>query len=343
MPRARPRDAEKQRADLVATAVEAFQEATGVPARVVRPTPDGPGGGILVQIGEEKPFLAVCKPTLTPTTLGPALAEIRKLPQHGVLIARHVSPPMAGRLRDHDVPFLDTAGNAYVRTPRLLILVTGRKPPGKTPNEQPVKAFRATGLKVVFALLCRPELVAAPYREIAEAAGVALGAVTPVFRDLERLGFLRVTRARGRGLERQAELTDAWVEGYLRDLRPRLHPRRFRVARPRWWETEDWTGLEVWLGGEPAAALLTKRLIPQDAILYDGNGFAALARRIRPAKDERGNLEVLDKFWNFEVPPAGPHPRLAPPLLVYADLVGTGDARNLEASEAIRERFLARA
>jgi len=65
---------------------------------------------------------------------------------------------------------------------------------------------------VVFALLCRPDLVAAPYRKIAEAAGVALGAVTPVFRDLGRLGFLRVTKARGRRLERQAELLDAWVE-----------------------------------------------------------------------------------------------------------------------------------
>ncbi len=342
MPRPRPRDAEKQRTDLVATAVRAFQEATGVPARAMQPPPDRDGADILVRIGEEEPFLAVCKPTLTPTTLGPALAEIRKLPQHGVLVARHVTPPMAERLRNYDVPFLDTAGNAYVRTPRLLILVSGRKPPGKTPNEQPVRAFRATGLKVVFVLLCRPELVAAPYRKIAEAAGVALGAVTPVFRDLERLGFLRVTKARGRGLERQAELLDAWVEGYLRDLRPRLHPRRFRVARPRWWEDEDWAELAVWLGGEPAAALLTKRLIPQDAVLYDGDGFAELARRIRPARDERGNLEVLDKFWNFEVLPAGPHhPRLAPPLLVYADLVATGDARNLEAAEVIRERFLA--
>ncbi len=342
MPRARPRDAEKQRTDLVATAVRAFQEATGVPARAMQP-PDRDGADILVRIGEEEPFLAVCKPTLTPTTLGPALAEVRKHPQHGVLIARHVTPPMAERLRDQGVPFLDTAGNAYVRAPRMFILVTGRRPPAKAPAEQPVKAFRATGLKVVFALLCRPELVAAPYREIAEAAGVALGAVTPVFRDLERLGFLRVTKARGRGLERQAELLDAWVEGYLRDLRPRLHPRRFRVARPRWWEAEDLTGLGVCLGGEPAAALLTNRLIPQDAVLYDGNGFTELARRIRPAKDERGNLEVLDRFWNFDVREILPGRQVAPPLLVYADLVATGDARNLEAAEVIRERFLARA
>lgn len=343
MPRVRPEGAEAQRVGLLTTAVEAFREATGVPARVVSPVPGGVSEGVWVQIGEGEPFRAVCKPTLTPTTLGPALAELRRFPGRGVLVARHVTPPMAERLRDHGVPFLDTAGNAYLRTPHLLLFVTGRKPPGKPPNEQPIRAFRAAGLKVVFALLCRPDLVAAPYRNIAQAAGVALGVITPVFRDLERLGFLRTTKARGRSLERTTELQDAWVEGYLRDLRPRLHPRRFRVARARWWEAEDWTGVEAWLGGEPAAALLTKRLIPQDAVLYEGGGFAPLARRIRPAKDERGNLEVLDKFWNFEIPPPGPHPRLAPPLLVYADLVATGDARNLEAAEAIRERFLARA
>lgn len=33
---------------------------------------------------------------------------------------------------------------------------------------------------------------------------------------------------------------------------------------------------------------------------------------------------------------------LTPPLLIYADLVATADARNIETAQIIRERFLAK-
>jgi hypothetical protein len=39
-------------------------------------------------------------------------------------------------------------------------------------------------------VLCRPQLAEGTYRDIARAAGVALGAVGPVVRDLETRGFL---------------------------------------------------------------------------------------------------------------------------------------------------------
>ena len=54
----------------------------------------------------------------------------------------------------------------------------------------------------------------------------------------------------------------------------------------------------------------------------------------------RGNLEVLQKFWRFEVPRLVGRIPHAPPLLIYADLMATGDARNLETAKLLRERFL---
>ena len=61
-----------------------------------------------------------------------------------------------------------------------------------------------------------------------------------------------------------------------------------------------------------------------------------LPRKVRAIKDEHGNLEVLQKFWAFELPKADTQP----PLLVYADLIATGDAMNIETAQIIRERFL---
>ena len=98
----------------------------------------------------------------------------------------------------------------------------------------------------------------------------------------------------------------------------------------------------MWLGGEPAAAVLTKHIRPEVVTVYGDTYFAALARRIQPIKDEHGNLELLQKFWHFDVPRADKRYPLVPPLLVYADLVATADARNIETAQIIRERFLAK-
>jgi len=45
-------------------------------------------------------------------------------------------------------------------------------------------------MKIIFALLCKPELAGAACRQIGAAAQVALGAVGPVLEGLETRGFL---------------------------------------------------------------------------------------------------------------------------------------------------------
>ena len=54
--------------------------------------------------------------------------------------------------------------------------------------------------------------------------------------------------------------------------------------------------------------------------------------------DAEGNIEFRRRFWTF---PAE-EPRLTPTLLVYADLLATGDARCLETAQLLRGPLLAR-
>jgi len=328
--------------EITRAAAQAFKETTGFPATVTNDRvrlPQGQADAVIKLRGGQTLVVEV-KRTLTPATMGQALARVARLGGKGVLVTRHVTPPMAERLRELDVAFIDTAGNAYLKLPNVLIYVTGRKPAAQTPRETRVRALRPTGLKVIFALLCRPDLVDAPYRDIAAEAGVALGAVTWVFYDLRRLGYIRETKARGRVYENRIGLLDKWVGAYAAELRPKLKPRRYRTPNPDWWKKENLAALHVWLGGEPAAAILTKHLRPEVATIYGDTHFATLARAIHAVKDEHGNLEVLQKFWNFEAPPTDKKYPIVPPLLAYADLVATADARNLETAQIIRERFL---
>lgn len=323
-------------------ALEAFAAVTAMPATAVKEhvrLPEGVADATFEIAGGRK-FVVEVKRTLTQATMGQAAAQLARFRRPGVLVTTYVAPPMAERLKDHDIAFIDTVGNAYLRLPNLLIYVTGRKLNAPAPRETRVRALRPTGLKVIFALLCRPDLVNAPYREIAQAAGVALGTVNWVFYDLRRLGYIRETKARGRIYENQPALIDKWVEAYARELRPKLKPRRYRVANPDWWKTENLAALDIWLGGEPAAAVLTKHLRPEMITIYGDAHFATLAKTARALKDEHGKLEVLHKFWNFEVPRMDKRYPMVPPLLTYADLIATADARNLETAQIVRERFL---
>ena len=53
-----------------------------------------------------------------------------------------------------------------------------------------------------------------------------------------------------------------------------------------------------------------------------------------------GNVEVLKKFWAFDYP--WNYEGIAPPLLVYADLIATGNDRNIEAARTIYDKFILR-
>ncbi len=336
-------DNNTQEIQILREALWAFEETTARPATIVATELRLPQGvaDAEVLLDKEQQLIVEVKRTLTPTTLGPALAQLQRFGRPGLLVTRYVTPQMAERLKQMDVPFLDTAGNAYVRTPNMLIYVTGRKHLQLAPAERTIRAFRPTGLKVIFALLCVPELTRAPYRKIADEVGVALGTVGWTFYDLRRLGYFPLTRPKGGLIEKRDQLIDAWVEAYPQQLRPRLRPRRFRVKDFDWWKTGELTRLDMWLGQEPAAALLTRHLRPQIITVYGDTHFEALARKIRPLKDDHGNLEVLQKFWKFK--PAENRVEdypVVPPLLIYADLVATGDARNLETAKMIREQYL---
>jgi len=279
---------------------------------------------------------------LTPARLGPILAAIKRLPQPNLLVTPYVTPPMALRLRQAGVQFLDAEGNAYLDQddPRIFIWVTGNRPAKPKVGEKTLKVFHTAGLRVVFPLLCLPEteIERVTYRDLAKWAGVALGTVAKTMKELQYLGYLRKRKAH-LVLENKARLMEAWVDAYPRELRPLLEPRRFRTDKAEWWNDADWPHWGAWLGGEPAAALMTKHLRPQNATVYLAGGNAEIAKALRLAKEDQGNVELTKKFWFFDWE-SNRQTRLVPPLLVYADLVGTGEDRNLETAEIIMERYL---
>ena len=289
-------------------------------------------------------YLVEVKKGLRPAMLGAVLLQLQHLEKLGggpvLLVTDYVTPQLAETLRERGVAFLDTAGNAYINHPPLLIWVKGQRPAEKPKAEfMEGRAFQTTGLKVVFALLCQPELVHRPYRKIAPIAGVARGTVGWVMADLVQGGFIVKLRGQRR-LRNRRRLLDIWIEAYARVLWPKLMLGRYRAPARDWWERVNVQDYGLQLGAEPAAAELDKYLRPGIATFYGEKIPGRFIADHQLRTDPKGDVELRERFWNFEY--EWEWPALVPPVLIYADLLAVGDARCVEAAKRIYEVYLAR-
>ncbi len=289
--------------------------------------------------GQVIEFVAQVKRGLRPATLGAALLALERLGPDALLVTDYVTPQLADALRERGVAFLDAAGNAYVHRPPVLVWVKGQRPEEKLTPLTVGRAFQATGLQAVFALLCRPELVTQPYREIATLAGVAHGTVGVVMADLAQEGFVVALGEAGRRLRNRRRLLDIWMEAYARTLRPKLLLGRYQAPAGDWWEPLDVAAYEAQFGAEPAAAKLEHYLRPGITTLYAEKVPTRLLADHRLRTDPAGDVEIRKRFWIFNYP--WNHPDLVPPVLIYADLLATGDARCMEAAKRVYELYLA--
>lgn len=170
-----------------------------------------------------QPLIAVVKATIRTVTLLNVIAQLNRFHRLVIFVTRYVTPQLAETLKENDILFIDTAGNAYLQGTNTFVYITGCK------LTKTIRAFRAKGLKVIFTLLCRPEFVNAPYREIADKAGVALGTVTNVVKDFEQLGYLFRSNKKGLVLENKNKLIKLWAEAYPLELRPHLKPQNLQA------------------------------------------------------------------------------------------------------------------
>ena len=325
--------------EILDQALAALPRVAGLHGRTMEDRPQ-PCGDAIVEIETARrtyPFVAKIKNVRHFATIG-LVKEQLACAKRGVtplLVAPYMTRALAERCRELHLPFLDTAGNAYLEAPGLMVYITGEPRPPDIRGDARYRAFTTAGMKIVFVMLCQPHLAAATYRDIARAAGVALGAVGPVVRDLETRGFL--VQRHTKTVTNQQRLLEEWVARFAEILRPKLLRHRYQADRDRLLAL-DLRGHNGYWGGEVAGQRLTGYLTPEQFTLYAAGDEKPLLTRARMRLDPNGNTEILQTFWNL---PAGENfPDVVPPLLAYADLMATPDARNLETARLIYERFL---
>lgn len=321
-------------------ALEALKAQTGIDARVVR----GAQNKQLLQL--TTPATTICLEALVNVN---ALA-VQMLPFFGnklqgieqaVMVVERVNGDSAVELREKGIQFIDIAGNCYINQPPLYLFVKGNKVQGVTKAPAVNRVFKQTGLRVLYAMLCNPGFENETYRTIAAMTGVALGMVNWVFNDLNELGFLLETgtgRNKKVRLLNKEKLLERWVTAYAEQLRPKLFLGRYQGVEG-WWHKAQLNPEQALWGGEPAAEILTEYLKPEIITIYaDKENPAGVIIPNRLKKDPQGNVELVARFWQPET--IAPHKDMVHPVLVYADLMATGNQRNIEAARMIYDQYI---
>lgn len=318
-------------------ALDGFQKTTGLEADFHDYDYDDVGyPDTLIRIAYrdmELYFAVEVKLEITRATIGVLAHEFINFQEKGLLIARYVNPQIAELLREMNIPFIDTAGNAYINRPPFYVFIKGNKLAEEARPGPIQRAFRPAGLQVLYVLLCNPGMEDESLRGIAKAAGVALGTVNRVMKDLERMGYLIEMGRRGRRLVNKDNILNRWVTAYPEQLRLKQLQGRFKAINYDWWKEIDIKDFGAYWGGEIAATLLTKYLKPEIVTIYTKQPIGKLVLKNKLKKDPNGNVEILNVFWNFELNKINND--LVHPILVYADLMATGDIRNIETAGMI--------
>ncbi len=263
-----------------------------------------------------------------------------KTTEKTVLVTSYVSPEMAEQLKQNNIEFIDICGNIFINRPPVYLFVKGNKQIKRLKRASVVRAFKASGLKVIFTLLSLPGSEQKTFRELAELSNVSLGTINWTMKDLIELGYLIDTGKQGRKLVRKKELLERWVTAYPEQLKTKLYIKKYKSEDSRWWNEVRIDNYNALWGCEIAASKLVNYLTPAISTIYAKENYTKLLVQNKLRADESGNIEILNVFWNFENKSDSTVSETVPPVLIYADLLASGDTRNIETAEKIYNEYI---
>lgn len=256
-----------------------------------------------------------------------------------LLIGKYISPKVMDELAEMNINSLDCAGNCdirYTKNQSTIFFIKNKGEKNQHNKEKAYPIFQEAGIKVIFYILQYKDNTNKPYREIQQATGVSLGTIKNVFNTLIEKHFILVN-GNHRMLKNKKELFNMWVENYNMVLKPKLRLGRMTFRTPE--QRAKWQDMKLpegmYWGGESAAHIVDGYLIPGAFDIYTDIPMGHLMKTGSVSIDEQGEIYIYQKFWKWENTSI-----TVPPLLIYADLMGSGNSRCIEAAKRILDNEL---
>jgi len=294
----------------------------------------------IAKINNER-FIVDVKPEISQGNRGIVLQQLLETSREEnlpvLLITKYIPSLIAKSYVEKGINYIDAAGNCYIRQNGLFFVIEGKKIE-RLPKTNQARAFQEAGIKLIYCLLENPDNINKPFRELSQLAQIALGSVSTIFQELVELKFVLITKNK-KVLKNKPELLQRWVIAFNDVLRPKLLVKKMSFTNKAdytKWETLKLNAIPkktLW-GGECAAAILTQNLTPANYAIYTNDTWQSVGKSLKLIPDENGKVEILRLFCKTD------EERTVSPLLAYADLMGSGDSRNLETANLILDNEL---
>ena len=262
--------------------------------------------------------------------------KLQTLHEYFVVIAGYIPENIRIQLKEEGINYIDRVGNCFLRIGQHHLSSSGKKNRNRHLEEN--KLFTATQLRLIFHLLQLPDLINTNYREIAKTASVSLDIVSKTINGLKKKGWLVSIDEQRQRLVDKKDILDRWLSGFEELLKPKLTKGYYRFLDEEFlrnWKQIQFNKKDILWGGEPAAALLTYYLKPERFLVYSKLNNKELLKQLKLIPDENGKVEIRELFYkpeNFN------YLNTVSALLVYTDLMISGDSRNQETAKILYDR-----
>lgn len=267
----------------------------------------------------------------------PTLLDKKKAYGTFLIVAGRISQQLMTKLKNLRINYLESGGNAFVDTGDLFLLIEGKKGGLSLKRKH---LFTNASIKLLFYLMLKPELLKQTYREIADITNASLDNISKTIRTLKDNDYLIALKEGGYVFTNKEKLLERWIPEYGERLKPKLFMERYRFLKNEQWKEIPLDPQKTKWGGEPAADKMLGALRPEIFTLYTLESKQELIQRYHLIPDRKGNVYVYQAFWASQ---AFDHKEITPDLLIYADLLLSGSARNAEVAKTLidaRKEFI---
>lgn len=261
----------------------------------------------------------------------------------GVLVAaRHVPRGAAEEMIGAKINFVDEVGNVHVELGGRYNWTVYGLPAGERIGE--ARRMSPAQMQLLIQWVTHPESVNWPVRQLEGAAGVSKSAIAQARVQMGGMGV--VERSGGEYRLGAGDLVgEQVIRGYGAILRPKLFGGRFRaaekspealLARLR----KQKAGVRYAVTGGAAADLLQRYYRGAETVLYVEGGVKSTAQALRLLPDREGPVTLLEAFGEVVYWGERRGHEVAPPWLIYAELLLSKDPRAQEAAQEFRREYL---
>lgn len=268
--------------------------------------------------------------------------EVKDVEYPIMIASKYITPKAKEILRRKNINYLDSYGNAFIQLPQLKVYV--EKSNAKPIASESSKVFTQAGGQLIFQFLQYPEKVNETVRHLAQISNISLGSVSKIMNGLFDKGFLVLwNKEKKYQLVNKKTLLERWIPLVNEKILPNYKIGNYSFSgnlEDNW--KNQFLRPNVWWSGEPGAAFLTNYLYPAKYELFTTLSKQEIMKVLKLVPDPHGKITVYRPFWgNTSGVSIMDYKNTVAPLLIYAQLVYSGDPRNLETAQILYDEHIA--